>query len=49
LTESTGLADEFYGNIGQNSLSSFTSFTLDFNTMQFSTTGGNPSDCPGNH
>jgi hypothetical protein len=43
------LADEFYGNIGQNSLSSFTSFTLDFNTMQFSTTGGNPSDCPGNH
>lgn len=46
LTEPTGLADEFYGNIGENSLSSFTSFTLDFNAMQFSTTGGNPGDCP---
>ncbi len=46
LTEPTGLADEFYGNIGQNSLSSFTSFTLDFNAMQFITTGGSPGDCP---
>ena len=46
LTEPTALADEFYGNIGQNSLSLFTSFTLDFNTMQFSATGGNPGDCP---
>jgi Aspartyl protease len=45
LTEPISPPDEFYGNIGQNSLSSFTSFTLDFNTMQFSTTGGNPGDC----
>jgi hypothetical protein len=49
LTEPTGLADEFYGNIGQNSLSPFTSFTLDFNAMQFSTTGGKPAYCPGTH
>jgi len=49
LTEPTGMADEFYGNIGENSLSSFTSFTLDFNAMQFSTTGGNLADCPGTH
>lgn len=49
LTEPTGLADEFYGNIGENSLSSFTSFTLDFNAMQFSTTGGKPAHCPGTH
>jgi predicted aspartyl protease len=45
LTERTGLPDEFYGNVGQNVLSSFTSFTLDFKSMQFSTSGGQLVDC----
>jgi predicted aspartyl protease len=49
LTEPTGLPDEFYGNVGQNSLNTFTSFTLDFNAMQFSTTGGNMNDCHAGH
>jgi len=39
LTKPMGLADEFYGNIGESVLSSFASFTLDFNTMRFDTTG----------
>lgn len=42
LTEPTGLADEFYGNIGQSALSSFTSFSLDFKNMHFSLNGGRP-------
>jgi hypothetical protein len=42
LTESTGLPDEFYGNLGESALKSFSSFTLDFNAMHFSVTGG---DC----
>jgi predicted aspartyl protease len=45
LTQSTGLADEFYGNIGQSALSSFASFTLDFNAMHFSTSGGSVGNC----
>lgn len=40
LTEPSGLSNEFYGNIGQSALSSFSSFTLDFDTMRFSVTGG---------
>ena len=39
LTASTGLPDEFYGNIGQSALGSFSSFTLDFNAMHFSIAG----------
>ena len=39
LTKPMGLRDEFYGNIGESVLSSFASFTLDFNTMRFDTTG----------
>jgi predicted aspartyl protease len=40
LTVATGLPDEFYGNIGQSALSSFSSFTLDFNAMHFSVSRG---------
>jgi len=39
LTKPIGLADEFYGNIGESTLSSFASFTLDFKIMHFETTG----------
>jgi predicted aspartyl protease len=42
LTEPTGLPDEFYGNLGESALTSFSSFTLDFNVMHFSVSGG---DC----
>jgi hypothetical protein len=44
LTEPVGSAEEFYGNIGENALKSFTSFTLDFSGMHFSVDGG-PRDC----
>jgi predicted aspartyl protease len=40
LTEPVGSADEFYGNIGENALRSFTSFTFDFSAMHFSVDGG---------
>ena len=40
LTKPVGLADEFYGNIGETALSSFATFTLDFNTMHFEVNGG---------
>jgi predicted aspartyl protease len=39
LTKPTGLADEFYGNIGESALSSFATFTLDFNAMHFNVNG----------
>ena len=45
LTQSTGFADEFYGNVGQSTLSQFSSFTLDFNTMHFMVIGGIPGGC----
>jgi hypothetical protein len=45
LTEATGLPNEFYGTIGESALSSFSSFTLDFQSMHFSVNGGNPGDC----
>ena len=45
LTQPTGSADEFYGNIGQSALSSFTSVTFDFNAMHFNVSGGNPGNC----
>lgn len=45
LTQATGLADEFYGNIGQSALNSFVSFTLDFNAMRFSASGGAAGNC----
>jgi hypothetical protein len=45
LTQSTGLADEFYGNVGQSTLSQFSSFTLDFNTMHLIVSGGIPGAC----
>jgi predicted aspartyl protease len=45
LTQPTGLPDEFYGNIGQSVLSLFASFTLDFNAMHFSTSGGTAVNC----
>jgi predicted aspartyl protease len=35
LTKSSGSAAEFYGNIGEDALKSFTSFTLDFIGMRF--------------
>jgi hypothetical protein len=40
LTNPVGLADEFYGNIGETALSSFGTFTLDFNAMHFDVNGG---------
>jgi phosphatidylserine/phosphatidylglycerophosphate/cardiolipin synthase-like enzyme len=43
--ETTGLPDEFYGNIGQSALSSFSSFTLDFKAMRFSVRGGKARVC----
>jgi predicted aspartyl protease len=45
LTETTGSSNEFYGNIGESALSSFSSFTLNFHAMDFSVIGGNPGDC----
>lgn len=45
LTEPTGAPDEFYGNVGQSAVSSFSSFTLDFKAMQFSVSGGNAGNC----
>ena len=45
LTQSTGLPDEFYGNVGQNALSQFSSFTLDFNSMNLTATGGTSNAC----
>jgi hypothetical protein len=46
LSESTGRAGEFYGNIGQSALKSFSSVTLDFVAMRFSVSGGNGDACP---
>jgi predicted aspartyl protease len=45
LKAATGVPDEFYGNIGESALSSFSSFTLDFHAMHFSVNGGNAGDC----
>jgi predicted aspartyl protease len=45
LTGVTGRSDEFYGDIGESALSSFSSFTLDFHAMHFSVNGGDPGDC----
>jgi predicted aspartyl protease len=45
LTKPTGVADEFYGNIGQSALSLFASFTFDFSTMHFSVNGGGAGNC----
>jgi hypothetical protein len=45
LIQSTGLPDEFYGNIGQSALSQFSSFTLDFNAMHLTARGGIPNAC----
>jgi predicted aspartyl protease len=44
-TETAGRVNEFYGEIGESGLSSFSSFTLDFQNMHFSATGGYPGDC----
>ena len=46
LTQPTESSDEFYGDIGQSGLSSFRSFTFDFDTMDFSVSGGSPGNCP---
>jgi len=46
-TGAVGRLDEFYGEIGESALSSFSSFTLDFQKMRFSVTGGYPGDCVG--
>jgi predicted aspartyl protease len=46
LLESTGRAGEFYGNIGQSVLKSFSSVTLDFVAMRFTVSGGNVKSCP---
>lgn len=45
LMGSTGSPDEFYGNIGQSAPGSFSSFTLDFNAMDFSVSRGRKNDC----
>jgi hypothetical protein len=45
LMQSTGLPDEFYGNVGQNALSQFSTFTLDFNAMSLTATGGTQNAC----
>jgi hypothetical protein len=45
LTQPTGLADEFYGNIGESALNSFRSFTLDFDDMRFIVNGGSTRRC----
>jgi len=44
-TGANGRLDEFYGQIGENTLDSFSSFTLDFRAMHFSVTGGEVSGC----
>jgi hypothetical protein len=44
-TGGPGRLDEFYGEIGESGLASFSSFTLDFRAMQFSVNGGDPGDC----
>jgi len=44
-TGATSRSDEFYGDIGESALSSFSSFTLDFHAMHFSVSGGDPGDC----
>jgi predicted aspartyl protease len=44
-TGANGRLDEFYGEIGESTLNSFASFTLDFRAMHFSVTGGDPRDC----
>jgi predicted aspartyl protease len=46
LLESTGRSGEFYGNIGQSALKSFSRVTLDFVAMRFSVSGGNGDACP---
>jgi hypothetical protein len=48
LTASTGLSAEFYGNVGQSALNSFSSFTIDFDTMRFSVAGGTVDRCDTN-
>jgi predicted aspartyl protease len=45
-TEASGRLDDFYGEIGENALTSLSSFTLDFQTMHFTADGEHP-DCPG--
>jgi predicted aspartyl protease len=47
ITGAPGRLDEFYGEIGESALNSFSSFTLDFQNMHFSVTGGCPGDCMG--
>jgi len=39
LTQTLGLADEFYGNVGEDALRSFASFTFNFRRMHFSVDG----------
>ena len=45
LTGSMGSSDEFYGNLGQSALASFSSFTLNFTTMHFNVSGDEHSVC----
>jgi hypothetical protein len=49
LSASIGRSGEFYGNIGQSALKSFSAVTVDFNAMQFSVSGGNSDACPMDH
>jgi predicted aspartyl protease len=49
LLELTGKTGEFYGNIGQSALKSFSAVTIDFNAMRFSVSGGNSGACPMDH
>jgi predicted aspartyl protease len=45
LTQHSNSTDEFYGNVGQNVLGLFASYTFDFRSMHFSVTGGDSGGC----
>jgi predicted aspartyl protease len=45
LMASTSSSYEFYGNLGQSALASFSSFTLDFATMHFNVSGDEHNIC----
>lgn len=46
LTQKSTSAEEFYGNIGQNLLRLFGSYTFDFRQMQFRGNGAANASCP---
>jgi predicted aspartyl protease len=46
LTQPLALSDEFFGNVGEDALHFFASFSFDFETMHFSVNAGVPGHCP---